>query len=139
MMFTSPTNKGVVACERNSMQVFFELSGDSEENLTWSVLDHSLPYSMHYAVAFTIPNHCVTSQFLSKFEVIKAARPKKAKKNKSSNLQEAVPITSPKPKPSEPDWILNGAISGVIGIWLIVAIAFISYYLCGLHIIISQK
>ena len=47
---------------------------------------------------------------------------------KSSNSQEAVPITSPEPEPSEPDWILIGAISGVIGVLLILAIASISYY-----------
>ena len=60
-MVTSPTNKGVVACSRKSNLLFFELSGDSEENLTWSVLDHSLPYYLNDAVAFTIPNHCIPS------------------------------------------------------------------------------
>ena len=60
-MLTSPTNKGVVACSRKSNLLFFELSGDSEEKLTWSVLDHSLPYHLNDAVAFTIPNHCIPS------------------------------------------------------------------------------
>ena len=69
-MVTSPTNKGVVTCTRKSMYrdlLFFELSGDSEENLTWSVLDYSLQIFMpHNFYAFTIPNHCIPSQFLSK-------------------------------------------------------------------------
>ena len=48
--------------------------------------------------------------------------------------QEAVPITSPSPADEEPNWILIGAISGVIGVLLILSITFITYY-----IVVSRK
>ena len=63
-MVTSPTNKGVILVggyKNPQMSPFFyELSGDSEENLTWSLLDQKLSTARYDHVSFPIPNNCIT-------------------------------------------------------------------------------
>ena len=73
MLVTSPTKKGVVLSggysfvqnngirEQSYSNLLYELSGDSEENLTWSLLDQKLSVARSSHVSFSIPNHCVPS------------------------------------------------------------------------------
>ena len=65
-MITSPTNKGVILIGGSkggqtiqTIQFLYELSGDSEENLTWSVLDQKLSTTRENHVSFPIPNNCI--------------------------------------------------------------------------------
>ena len=66
-MVTSPTKKGVILIGgfRNGEQspLLYELSGDSEENLTWSELDQKLSTGRSLHVSFPIPNNCIPYQF----------------------------------------------------------------------------
>ena len=62
-LVTSPTNKGVIlvcGCKNGKKSPFlYELSGDTEENLTWSVLDQKLSTARSHHVCFPIPNNCI--------------------------------------------------------------------------------
>ena len=62
-MVTSPTNKGVILIggytNGKRSPFLYELSGDSEENLTWSMLDQKLSTTREYHVSFPIPNNCI--------------------------------------------------------------------------------
>ena len=42
---------------------FYELSGNSEENLTWSVLDQKLDVGKYCHLSFSIPDQLIPSQF----------------------------------------------------------------------------
>ena len=61
-LVTSPTNKGVILIGgiRNGQKspLLYELSGDSEDNLTWSLLDQKLNTGRSHHVSFPIPNNC---------------------------------------------------------------------------------
>ena len=62
-LVTSPTNKGVIliggSIGGQRIPFLYELSGDSEENLTWSVLDQKLSTTRSHHVCFPIPNNCI--------------------------------------------------------------------------------
>ena len=55
-MVTSPTNKGVILIRKS---LLYELSGDSEDNLTWSLLDQKLNTGRSHHVSFPIPKDCM--------------------------------------------------------------------------------
>ena len=64
-LVTSPTNKGVILIGGSinggqRIPFLYELSGDSEENLTWSMLDQKLSTARANHVSFLIPNDCIT-------------------------------------------------------------------------------
>ena len=42
----------------------YELSGDSEENLTWSLLEQKLDVGRHLHFSLPIPNQLIPSQFV---------------------------------------------------------------------------
>ena len=60
---TSPTTKGVILIggyiNRQDSPLLYELSGDSEDNLTWSLLDQKLDTARSSHVSFPIPNDCI--------------------------------------------------------------------------------
>ena len=60
---TSPTNKGAIfihgSMKHSNNHLLYELSGDSEDNLTWSLLDQKLSTFREYHVSFPIPNNLV--------------------------------------------------------------------------------
>ena len=60
---TSPTNKGVIlihgSIKHLNKHLMYELSGDSEDNLTWSLLDQKLDTARSSHVSFPIPNDCI--------------------------------------------------------------------------------
>ena len=62
-MVTSPTTKGVILIGGNingqKSSFLYELSGDSEDNLTWSLLDQKLDTARFHHVSFPIPNDCI--------------------------------------------------------------------------------
>ena len=62
-LVTSPTNRGVILIggTKNGQNnpYLYELSGDSEDNLTWSFLDHELNTGRSFHVSFPIPNKCI--------------------------------------------------------------------------------
>ena len=62
-LVTSPTNKGVILIggSKGSQRIpfLYELSGNSEENLTWSLLDQKLSTAREKHVSFPIPNNCI--------------------------------------------------------------------------------
>ena len=64
-LITSPTNKGVILIggyiNRKRSPLLYELSGDSEDNLTWSLLDQKLNTERSHHVSFTIPNNCIST------------------------------------------------------------------------------
>ena len=70
-MITSPTNKGVILVggvytrngNKETSNCFNELSGDSEENLTWSVLDQKLDVGRFGHLSYSIPDQLIPSQF----------------------------------------------------------------------------
>ena len=68
-MVTSPTNKGVILiggyineCSQRS-PFLYELAGDSEDNLTWSLLDQKLNTGRSFHVSFPIPNKYIPLEF----------------------------------------------------------------------------
>ena len=42
----------------------YELSGDSEENLTWSLMEQKLDVRRHLHFSLPIPNQLIPSQFV---------------------------------------------------------------------------
>ena len=62
-LVTSPTNKGVILIGGSKgdqrIPFLYELSGDSEENLTWSLLDQKLSTARYQHLSFPIPNNCI--------------------------------------------------------------------------------
>ena len=69
-MITSPTGKGVLLIgghggpEVGPSNVIYELSGDSIEELNWSVLDQKLKYNRYSHLSFSIPNEICDSNGL---------------------------------------------------------------------------
>ena len=57
-LVTSPTTKGVILIGYRS-PFLYELSGDSEHNLTWTKLDQKLDTARQHHVSFPIPNDCI--------------------------------------------------------------------------------
>ena len=55
-LVTSPTNKGVIVLTSGFI-LLYELSGDDEDNLTWSLLDQKLDTDRDYNVFFPIPKN----------------------------------------------------------------------------------
>merc|ERR1712087_335583 len=70
-LVTSPTNRGVIVIggytgKSGFGQVtnyLYELSGDSEENLTWSLLEQKLDVGRYLHLSLPIPNQLIPSQF----------------------------------------------------------------------------
>ena len=69
-LVTSPTNKGVILIGGahgrgigGMNNCFYELSGNSEENLTWSMLDQKLDVGRYFHLSFSIPDELIPSQF----------------------------------------------------------------------------
>ena len=63
-LVTSPTNKGVILIGGSTegdkrIPFLYELSGDSEHNLTWTKLDQKLDKVRSHHVSFSIPNDCM--------------------------------------------------------------------------------
>ena len=64
-MVTSTTGKGVVLIggqyhingNLEDQKLLYELSGDSVDNLSWTLLDQKLSHARSGHVSFTIPNH----------------------------------------------------------------------------------
>ena len=48
---------------RQVINYLYELSGDSEENLTWSMLEQKLDVERHLHLSLPIPNQLIPSQF----------------------------------------------------------------------------
>ena len=70
-LITSPTNRGVILIGGYTgttglgqiTNYLYELSGDSEENLTWSMLEQKLDVERHLHLSLPIPNQLIPSQF----------------------------------------------------------------------------
>ena len=62
-LVTSPTTKGVIliggSLKGQKSSLLYELSGDSEDDLTWSMLNPKLYVDRSYHVSFPIPNNCI--------------------------------------------------------------------------------
>ena len=63
-LVTSPTTKGVILIGGDLKSLIpspflYELSGDSEDNLTWTKLDQKLDEVRSHHVSFPIPNDCL--------------------------------------------------------------------------------
>ena len=63
-MVTSPTNKGVILIGGKDMygqksSLLYELSGDTEDNLAWSLLDQKLNTGRSHHVSFSVPKNVI--------------------------------------------------------------------------------
>ena len=62
-LVTSPTTKGVIliggSINHQTSDLLYELAGDSEDNLTWSLLDQKLDTARFNHMSLPVPNDCV--------------------------------------------------------------------------------